>query len=101
MIYFDQYICTNDFRPGIKEITKDIYNIDYDQVLFIDDVNTVAEKAKELNVPFIGIPSCEEWSYQKSDMSQTGVNHIVKSIRDINLELLNTIDSEVANHKVW
>lgn len=99
--YFDRYICTNDFRPGIKEITKDIYGLDYNQVLFIDDVNTVAEKAKELNVPFIGIPSIEDWSHQKEDMIKTGVKYLVKSIRDIDLKLLNSLDEEVAVDKIW
>ena len=44
--YFEKYICTNDFRPGIKEIIKDFYGLEFNQVLFIDDVNTVAEVAK-------------------------------------------------------
>lgn len=97
--YFDQYICTNDFRPGIKEITKDIYSLEYNQVLFIDDVNTVAETAKSLNVPFIGVPSKEMWSYQKQDMMKTGVKYMVSSINEIDLTMLQKIDADIEN--IW
>lgn len=99
--YFNQYVCTNDFRPGIKEIVRDIYKFEYNQVLFIDDVNTVAEAARSLNVPFIGIPSEESWSYQKSDMKETGVKYLVRSINEISIELLDTIDNDVANGMIW
>jgi len=99
--YFDQYICTNDFRPGIKEITKEFYNMEYNQVLFIDDVNTVAEAAKSLNVPFIGIPADFSWGYQRQDMIRTGVKYLLKSIRDIDKKLLEKIDREAASGTIW
>lgn len=96
--YFETYICTNDFRPGIKEITQDIYGLEYHEVLFIDDVNTVAEVAKSLNTPFIGVPSTP---FQHEDMKETGVKYLLNSIKDINIELLRKIDSEAAEHAVW
>jgi len=99
--YFDKYICTNDFRPGIKEIVKDIYKLEYNQALFIDDVNTVAETAKVLNVPFIGVPSKECWSYQKEDMERTGVKYLVSNINEINLEMLEDIDINAVSGKLW
>lgn len=95
---FLDYICTNDFRPGIKEITKDIYKLNYNQILFIDDVNTVAEKAKLYNVPFIGVPSTE---FQKMDMSRTKVKYLVSSIRDINSDLLIKIDRDAIAGTIW
>lgn len=101
MHYFDQYICTNDFRPGIKEITKDIYKLNYNQVLFVDDVNTVAEVAKTNNVPFIGIPSDFPWGFQKEDMISTGVKYILKSVQEIDLVLLEKIDKEIALDNLW
>lgn len=91
---FDKYICTGSFRPGIKEITKDIYHLPYSKILFIDDVNTVAETAKKHNVPFIGVPTDYSWGYQKQDMKKTGVKYLANSINDITNNYLNRIDSD-------
>jgi len=101
MHYFDQYICTNDFRPGIKEITKDIYGLEFNQVLFIDDVNTVAEVAKINSVPFIGTPANFPWGFQRQDMISTGVKYILNSVNDIDMELLEKIDYEAASGTIW
>ena len=101
MHYFEQYICTNDFRPGIKEITRDIYGLEFNQVLFIDDVNTVAEVAKANNVPFIGIPANFAWGFQKQEMIDTGVRYILDSVRDIDRALLDRIDYEASIGTVW
>jgi phosphoglycolate phosphatase-like HAD superfamily hydrolase len=99
--YFERYICTNDFRPGIKEITKDFYGLEFHQVLFIDDVNTVAEVAKVNNVPFIGIPSDFPWGYQRQDMITTQVKYLLNSIQEITPELIAKIDDETAVGTVW
>lgn len=99
--YFDRYVCTNDFRPGIKEITKDIYGLEYNQVLFIDDVNTVAEAAKADNVPFIGTPANFPWGFQKRDMIKTGVKYILGSLKEIDRQLLEKIDYEACIGAVW
>jgi phosphoglycolate phosphatase-like HAD superfamily hydrolase len=99
--YFERYICTNNFRPGIKEITKDMYGLEYSQILFIDDVNFVAEVAKMNNVPFIGIPSNFPWGFQKQDMIKTNVKYLLNSIREINLELLERIDFESFMGTIW
>ncbi len=98
---FEQYICTNDFRPGIKEITKDYYNFEYSEVLFLDDVNTVAEAAKALNVPFIGVPSNEPWSWQKKDMIETGVKYMVNSVSEIDENMIYRIDEESKAGSFW
>ena len=98
---FDRYVCTNDFRPGVREITQDIYGLQPHQALFIDDVNFVAEHAKALGTPFIGIPSSEPWSWQKRDMLETGVTHIVESVRQIDLALLTQIDQEAGTGNLW
>jgi phosphoglycolate phosphatase-like HAD superfamily hydrolase len=99
--YFEQYICTNNFRPGIKEITKDIYGLEFHQVLFIDDVNTVAESAKNYNVPFIGIPSHFPWGYQREDMVATEVKYLLNSVKEIDADLLAKIDYEASVGTVW
>ncbi|MGW8444266.1 HAD family hydrolase [Paenibacillus sp. S33] len=96
--FFETYICTNDFRPGIKEITRDIYGLEYHEVLFIDNVNTVAEVAKSLNAPFIGVPSTP---FQYEDMKQTGVKYLLNSLKGIDAELLERIDLEAAEQAVW
>lgn len=96
--YFTTYICTNDFRPGIKEIVRDICRIDGDRIVFIDDVNTVAESARENNIPFIGVPSTE---FQKQDMIKTGVKFMVSSIRDIDLNYIKAVDNAVCNGSCW
>lgn len=97
---FEPYVCTNDFRPGIREIL-DKYQVEPHQALFIDDVNFVAEHARALGVPFIGIPSTAPWSWQKRDMQETGVRHMVESVAQIDRALLETIDSEAACGACW
>ena len=89
--YFDKYICTNAFRPGMEEIIE-MYNLTPKQVLFIDDVNTVAETCKSLGSPFIGVPPQHEWGWQDRDMVSTGVVYKLTSIKNLNAELINEID---------
>jgi phosphoglycolate phosphatase-like HAD superfamily hydrolase len=101
MHYFERYVCTDSFRPGIKEIVKDIYQLDYNQALFIDDVNTFAEAAKANNVPFIGIPSSFPWGFQKQDMISTKVEYILNSVKEIDLVLLEKIDEEISAGTLW
>ncbi|MDR0298732.1 MAG: HAD family hydrolase [Streptococcaceae bacterium] len=96
--HFDQYICTGTFRPGLKEIVKDIYHFDYSEVLFIDDVNTVAEEAKKYNIPFIGVPTTHSWGFQKQDMEKTRVKYTVNSVEEITLDYLETIDGD---KEIW
>ncbi|MFR6452611.1 MAG: HAD family hydrolase, partial [Streptococcus sp.] len=79
---FQEYICTNDFRPGLKEIISK-YNLDFTDVLFIDDVAKVALEAKKFDIPFIGVPSSHEWGFQKQLMQKAGVKYMVSSIEEI------------------
>ncbi len=98
---FATYICTNEFRPGVREIVRDFYKLEPHQALFIDDVNFVAEHAKALGTPFIGVPSSEPWSWQKHDMEETGVRRIVDSVSRIDLALLQEIDAAAAHGGGW
>lgn len=95
--YFDRYICTNSFRPGLKEITNS-YGYTYSDVLFIDDVNRVAKEAKEKRIPFIGIPPRHSWGYQMEQMKETGVKYTVKSISEITRDYLEIIDTD---NSIW
>ncbi|MEX2784948.1 HAD family hydrolase [Streptococcus sp. H49] len=91
--YFDRYVCTNDFRPGLKEIVTE-YGVDFSQALFIDDVNRVAEEAKKYGTPFIGIPANHSWGFQESEMKKTGVKYIVHSVKEITKDFLKMVDSD-------
>jgi hypothetical protein len=101
--YFDQpqYVCTNNFRPGVREIATGMFGLRCDQVLFIDDVARVAETAQTLGAAFIGHPSSYEHSFQEQLMREAGVRHLVRSLDEIDESLLYTLDSEAANGLVW
>ncbi|MFC7617353.1 hypothetical protein ACFQV2_31965 [Actinokineospora soli] len=95
-----QYISTNDFRPGIREIVG-YYGVAPDEALFIDDVNRFAEFAKDVGVSFIGVPSDHPHSFQRAHMAETGVRHMVWSLPDIDEALLAQVDLEASTGMVW
>lgn len=101
--YFDgpQYIDVNDFRPGTREIISDIYGYAPDEVLFIDDINRVAEVTKALGAGFIGVPASMPHNFQKPEMEATGVRYLVDSIDQIDLELLQAADAALAAGTLW
>ncbi|WAX82257.1 HAD family phosphatase [Streptomyces sp. KMM 9044] len=96
--YFDspRYVCTDGFRPGIREIAEDILGLRCDQALFIDDVARVAEAAQALGAAFIGHPTSYEHSFQRQLMREAGVRHMVGSLDAIGERLLRTVDAEAA-----
>jgi hypothetical protein len=85
----------------VREIVRDHFGLGHQEVLFIDDVARVAERAKELDVPFIGHPSDFEHSFQRTLMQRAGVRHLVRSLYDIDAALLRTIDGESARGACW
>ncbi|MGI5377652.1 HAD family phosphatase [Streptomyces sp. CA-251387] len=95
------YVCTDRFRPGISEITQDIFQLPYDRVLFVDDVARFAEEARRLGVPFIGRPSDFEHGHQHTLMRRAGVRHLVRGLHDIDEALLRTVDAEAAAGTCW
>lgn len=101
--WFDgpRYVCTNDFRPGVHEITADVFGLKADQALFVDDVARVAETARDLGTPFIGLPSAFRHSHQRQLMREAGVRHLVDSLRAIDTDLLHTLDNEAGSGAVW
>jgi len=98
---FEPYICTNDFRPGVRQIVYEICQVKPNEALFVDDVNFVAEHVRDIGASFIGIPSTEPWSWQRKDMTQTGVRYIFDSVEDISNEVLQQIDQEAAAGSHW
>ncbi|MGI9100233.1 MAG: HAD family phosphatase [Solirubrobacteraceae bacterium] len=102
--YFDPqtpYVDVNDFRPGVDEIVRDVFGYEHDQVLFIDDINRVAEVTKALGAGFIGVPASMPHNFQREQMAETGVRHTVDSIADIDDEMLHEIDVELAADIHW
>ena len=95
-----QYISTNDFRPGIREIVG-YYGAAPDETLFVDDVNRFAEFAKDVGVAFIGMPNDHPHSFQREHMVETGVRHLVWSLPDIDEALLGQVDREASTGMVW
>ncbi|MGF1430174.1 HAD family phosphatase [Kitasatospora sp. LaBMicrA B282] len=96
-----QYVCTNDFRPGVREIVTEVFGLDYAEVLFIDDVAAVAEHAKALGVPFVGHPSDFELGHQRQLMNEAGVQHVVASLDAVDEPLLRALDAAAASGDLW
>lgn len=102
--FFDDevpYVDVNDFRPGTKEIVRDIFRYQFDEVLFIDDINRVAEVTKALGAGFIGVPASLPHNFQRAEMVETGVRYLVDDIRQIDIPLLAKLDEELAAGTLW
>lgn len=94
------YLCTNDVRPGLREITAH-FGLEHGQVLFVDDVARVAEAARALGAPFIGRPTRFEHSHQAELMRRAGVRHLVDALDEIDEPLLRTLDEEATAGTLW
>lgn len=102
--YFDKdvpYVDINSFRPGVNEIVKDIFNYNYDEVVFIDDINRVAEVCKALSAGFIGIPARMEHNFQKQEMKETGVKFSFSNFSDITAERVHELDELMSLATHW
>ncbi|MEU3278349.1 HAD family phosphatase [Streptomyces antibioticus] len=95
------YVCTNDIRPGIHEITADVFGLKHDEAVFVDDVARVAESARALGTPFIGMPSSFAHGFQRQLMREAGVRHLVDRLGLIDEDLLRRIDAEAAAGTTW
>ncbi|WP_327253963.1 HAD family phosphatase [Streptomyces sp. NBC_01244] len=90
------YISTNSFRPGVHEITTDWFGLDHTEALFVDDVARVGEAALGLGAAFIGHPSTFEHGFQRQQMREAGVRHLVGSLGEIDEGLLRRVDAEAS-----
>ncbi|MFB6818409.1 HAD family hydrolase [Streptomyces sp. NPDC056347] len=95
------YVDVNPFRPGVKEIVRDIFGYQYDEVLFIDDINRVAEVTKALGAGFIGVPASMPHNFQREQMAETGVRFTVDKLDEIDLPLLLEADRRLAEGTLW
>lgn len=98
---FEAYVCTNDFRPGMKEIVHDIAKVAPNEALFIDDVNFAGTHARSIGTGFIGVPSQEEWCWQKVEMEDAGLPIIVRNAGEIDMDLLERIDHLQQSGQFW
>lgn len=102
--YFDldiPYVDINNFRPGVNEIVKDYFHLEYDEVVFIDDINRVAEICKNLNSGFIVVPADMEHNYQKQEMRDTGVKFTCTAFSDITLDMIMELDKMMSSSQHW
>lgn len=95
------YVCTNDIRPGFKEITEDVFGLRPDQVLFVDDVARTADAARALGTGFVGHPSDFVHSHQRALMREAGVRHVISSLDALDDDLLHRVDGELSSGSFW
>jgi phosphoglycolate phosphatase-like HAD superfamily hydrolase len=95
------YVDVNDFRPGTKEIVRDVFGYGFDEAVFVDDINRVAEVAKALGTGFIGVPASMPHNFQRAEMEAIGVRYLVDDIRQIDAALLEKVDEELAAGTLW
>lgn len=102
--YFDPeipYVDVNDFRPGVQEIVRDIFGLRFDEVVFVDDINRVAEVCKALGAGFVGLPASMPHNFQRAEMAETGVRYLVDDVRQIDAALLARVDRELTAGTLW
>lgn len=98
---FDTYVCTNDFRPGLREIVEEIVGLAPDRALFIDDVNFVARHARALGTGFVGLPARTDWGFQRAAMIEDGVPFVLDHIGQIDAACLELLDARAASGAFW
>ena len=97
---FETYVCTNDFRPGVTEIVRDVLHLQPSEVLFFDDVSRVGEAARSLGCPFVGVPAPWPWGYQRADMQTLGVPVVLSALLEVTPQQVTKLD-ELASRGYW
>ncbi|HCD2610926.1 TPA: hypothetical protein NBL05_004498, partial [Citrobacter koseri] len=87
--------------PGVYEIVKEKFNLNFDEVVFIDDINRVAEVCKALGTGFIGVPASMAHNYQREEMVRTGAKYMVNRFTDITDKLIHEVDEHLASSDLW
>jgi len=85
----------------VKEIIFNNYGLKPWEALFIDEEFIIAQASKDLLVPFIGMSTGFDYSYQKQEMEKLGVKYLIHSLDEIDSEYLECIQREVTNGKIW
>ena len=102
--FFDKkmpYIDINAFRPGMYEIVKEKFDLNFDEVVFIDDINRVAEVCKALGSGFIGVPASMSHNFQREEMINTGVKYMVNRFTEITEKLIYEVDEHLVSTTLW
>lgn len=102
--YFDleiPYVDINAFRPGVYEIAHDIFGYDFDEVVYFDDINRVAEVCKAFKAGFIGVPANQPHNFQKAEMKETNVKFMVDNFSELNESIINDVDCLLAQGNFW
>lgn len=97
----DGYIQTRDIRPGVRQIIHNIYAMDCREALFIDETAVVAQEAKADDVPFIGMCTGHDVSFQKQEMEVLGVKYFVHSLQDVDLPTLARVERDAQCLSLW
>ena len=97
----DKYIQTREFRPGVKEIVFQMFGLKPMEALFIDEEFNIALAAKDLQVPFIGISTGYDYSFQKSEMKKLGVKYLIDSLEEMDAQFLTRIQKDVLDGCIW
>jgi hypothetical protein len=92
------YVDIDLIRPGMKEIVRDRFGLAFDEVLFIDDLAKVGEACRTLGAGFIGAPVT---AFQRQLMRDAGVAHLVDSVAEISVALLDRIDTALLAGRFW
>lgn len=102
--YFDNktpYIDINSFRPGVYDIVKSVFNYNFDEVVFIDDINRVAQVCKRLGAGFLGVPANMPHNFQKKEMEVTGVKFMIDHFSCITEDMIAEIDKQLSTSHFW
>ncbi len=92
------YVNMGAFRPGMKEIAGEAMGCAVDEIIFIDDLNRVADVCRSLGCGFIGIPGA---TYQQRQMVDSGVKYVLASLDAIDAALLSEVDHRLAENCLW
>ena len=92
------YVNMGAFRPGMKQIASEAMGCALDEIIFIDDLNRVADVCRSLGCGFIGIPGA---TYQRRQMVDAGVRYVFDSLASIDRALLDEIDNRLTEQSLW
>jgi phosphoglycolate phosphatase-like HAD superfamily hydrolase len=95
------YVSINEHRPGVDHITRTVFGVGFDEIVFVDDVSRVAADAREHGAGFIGFPAGPAHARQREFMAGYGVRHLVASLAELTPDLLATVDEELATSTHW
>lgn len=69
-----------------------------DELVFIDDLNRVAQMSKMLGCGFIGKPAT---AFQAQQMQETGVRFVCDGLDTIDQTLLHRLDEALLQQRCW